>query len=141
MVERAGCEPRGPRAAAPAQTLLRSGGHSLYPGDDLCGYRLGDVPVAALGVHDLWIFVRCRAGDYRDVVDDYRDCTAGGVGAVFLVHPEASLSRSRETALCIQHAVGLFWVFAVANHLVWQPAGRDHLLPHAPVWRLGSGGC
>ena len=55
------------------KTSGRSGNHPVCPGHDLCRHRLGDVPLAALGLDDLWIsFSSAGQAISVDVVDDRR---------------------------------------------------------------------
>jgi len=46
----------------------------------------------------------------------------------FATSSKKGICTTSETVVRVQHAVGVFLVFAVADHLVRQPAGRDYVL-------------
>ena len=52
-------------------------------------------------------------------------------------HQEAP-ARPGQADAGLRDALGVHDLFAVADHLVGQPAGRDHLVPHAPATTAGS---
>jgi hypothetical protein len=50
---------------------------------------------------------------------------------------EAPLARLGEIAPRFCDALGVFRFLAAPDHLVGEPAGRNHFLSHAALWRLG----
>ena len=76
--QRAGCQSRRPLSAPQPENGGGPRHHSLRFRDELCGHRLGDVALAALGFHHLWLPVRRRTAHLFDVADDRRHRAAGG---------------------------------------------------------------
>src|SRR6516162_1138655 len=106
----------------------------------VCLIRLGHVAQSRLGLDALWADLHRRPGSVRAVLlcGDADD-----------PDPLSSLPRDRQAHALPKHwqadagvrdVVGVFFVLAVADHLVRQPAGRDWLVLEPDSRRMGRGG-
>jgi hypothetical protein len=96
--------------------------------------------VAALGIDDLRFLVRRRAIDLLAGADDRRGGAARAHRAACGNFAKTPSARPGRPALRFRYAVGVFFLFAASDYLVGKSAGRDHLLPLAPLRQLGRCG-
>src|ERR1700676_2446905 len=129
--------PRRPSLTPPSEDVGWSGHRPLRFCHVLCRYRLGDVPVSALGLHDLRLLVCWRAAGFLDVADDLRRRAAfPHTGS--RRRTETSLpARPWETSTRLRDVVGLLQLLAAIDHLGRQRPRRNQLLPFALVRRMG----
>src|SRR2546423_2352980 len=137
VVARAGREPRRSRVAPPHQAHGWPGDNSVRVRDELRGHRLGDVAFASLGIHDLWVSVRCGTADLVNVVDDRGDCASGADGAVCTNCTAASFARPGQASPGLCDVVGVFRFLTAVDHLVRQFARGDYVLSHATARPMG----
>src|SRR4051812_27038334 len=114
-------------------------GH-LFLDDDLCNHRLADVDYAGMAIHDVSVDRDCRTRSARHVPGDYRRPGGRPIRADEFADGRSGVLGQRQIAADFCDALGVPELFAVADYLGRQLAGRNSLVPRSHSRWMGRSG-